>query len=156
LTGSTRSAGELLRAHSEVTTPSSDRRSEVNTPYSSMDGMDEEEAAVAGQNKLEAMLEEEGIEALLLRVPRDENGELTSVGAILHDEGSCRPCVFAHNERKACENSTRCLFCHFEHAPKRRLRFGKKKRMEMKRLAEQEFEQESARTVAWSGGKMPR
>merc|ERR1719450_888319 len=103
--------------------------------------MDEEDAAVAGQDKLEAMLEEEGIEALLLRVPTDENGELTSVGAILHDEGACRPCVFAHNERKACENGTHCTFCHIPHAAKKRMRFCKKKRMEMKRLAEDQGQQ---------------
>jgi len=91
---------------------------------------------------IELLLQEEGMESLLQRVPRDEEGELTSVGSILHARGTCKPCVFAHSERKACKSGASCTFCHFEHAPKRRLRVCKKKREELKRFTEEQRQQE--------------
>lgn len=80
--------------------------------------------------------EEEDEETLLARVPRDDKGELLSIGSIHHDEGTCKPCVFAFHETKRCENGVRCPFCHFMHPPKKRVRLCKKKRMELKRLQE--------------------
>lgn len=86
------------------------------------------------EDGIEALLKQESLESLLQRVPLDSQGIPTSIGSILHNEGTCKACVFAHNDRKACQNGVQCKFCHFNHPPKRRLRFGKKKRMEMKRL----------------------
>lgn len=43
-------------------------------------------------------------------------------------------CVFFHNPAKGCKNGLRCLFCHFPHAPKKRVRLSKKKRAEAKML----------------------
>lgn len=96
------------------------------------DGSDE---AVDG---IDALIKSEGLESLLQRVPQDESGNATSIGSILHEQGTCKPCVFAHSERKECQNGVQCVFCHFSHPPKRRLRFCKKRRMEMRRLADQE------------------
>lgn len=70
-------------------------------------------------------------EELLRLVPRNESGNAMSLGSIAHEEGTCKPCVFAHNESKPCANGIRCPFCHFPHPPKKRLRLCKKKRMEM-------------------------
>uniref|UniRef100_A0A0G4FHG2 C3H1-type domain-containing protein n=1 Tax=Chromera velia CCMP2878 TaxID=1169474 RepID=A0A0G4FHG2_9ALVE len=88
-------------------------------------------------------------------VPRDQEGNLTSWGSRAHThmrcpcsgegekegdeeelerEPTCRPCVFAHT--RGCRNGTRCLFCHFKHAPRKRVRVSKKKRAEA-RLAKQ-------------------
>lgn len=103
----------------------------------SQDDGSEAAAAEASPDGIEALIKSEGMEALLLRVPVDEAGNATSVGSILHEEGTCKPCVFAHSERKECQNGIQCVFCHFAHAPKRRLRFCKKRRMELKRLADQ-------------------
>jgi hypothetical protein len=84
-------------------------------------------------NSIEALLEREGIENLLLRVPRSSDGTLLTIGSIPHEDGACKPCVFANSERKICQNGVHCTFCHFLHPPKRRLRFCKKKRMEIRR-----------------------
>lgn len=82
-------------------------------------------------------------EELLRRVPSDENGNPMSIGSIAHEAGTCKPCVFAYNTKKACANGTRCSFCHFVHPPKMRVRLCKKKRMDIKRA--QEAEQEEPR-----------
>lgn len=73
-------------------------------------------------------LEEEGEEdeLLLARCPRDGQGRLLSMGSLTHEEGTCKPCVFAFNDLKPCENGWRCAFCHHEHPPKKRLRLCKK------------------------------
>lgn len=116
-----------------------DEASEVSQ-YSCTDAA----AAVALRNAddFEQLLSKESIEAMLPKVPRDDEGNLTSIGSFPHAEGACRPCVFANHERKACKNGIRCVFCHLPHAPKKRLRFCKKKRMEMKRQTEEEEEEQ--------------
>jgi len=75
---------------------------------------------------------------LLRLVPRDANGALLSIGSVGHEEGTCKPCVFAFNENKPCGNGLRCSFCHYQHPPKKRVRLCKKKRMELKRQQEEE------------------
>jgi hypothetical protein len=74
-------------------------------------------------------LKGESMETLLQRVPKNEKGEVMSVGSIAHEDGTCKPCVFAHSERKTCESGVQCLFCHFEHVQKKRQRLSKKNRM---------------------------
>jgi len=105
---------------------------------SSDDGEEEEESAASSEDAIEALLEREGMQALLKRVPRDETGTLLTVGSIPHATGACKPCVFAHSERKTCQNGRECLFCHLPHAPKKRMRFCKKKRQDIKRLAHEQ------------------
>jgi len=101
----------------------------------------EDELAACSENSIEALLEREGLDALKKRVPHDEHGNLSSVGSIPHATGACRPCVFANSERKACQNGLECLFCHLPHTPKKRMRFCKKKRMEIKRTGSAGYEQ---------------
>lgn len=55
-------------------------------------------------------------------VPRDMRGLLTSIGSVQHAQGTCKPCLFAHHASKACANGVACVFCHFEHPPKRRVK----------------------------------
>jgi len=77
-------------------------------------------------------------EELLRIVPRDEAGNPLSLGSVGHEEGTCKPCVFAYNENKRCGNGLRCAFCHYQHPPKKRVRLCKKKRMELRRQQEEE------------------
>jgi hypothetical protein len=101
--------------------------------HAECDEQEEEDSAASGENGIEALLEREGMEALKKQVPKDENGNVCSVGSIPHASGACKPCVFANSERKVCQNGLECLFCHLPHAPKKRMRFCKKKRLEIKR-----------------------
>eukprot|EP01068_Selenidium_serpulae_P008792 Selendium_serpulae@DN5077_c0_g1_i1.p1 len=48
------------------------------------------------------------------------NCALPSIGSVLHDEGICKPCVFANKNNKNCRNGAVCLFCHYDHKEKRR------------------------------------
>lgn len=64
-------------------------------------------------------------------IPLDEEGSITSLGSILHFEGTCKPCAFLKKDR--CHKKDLCLYCHFGHevdVPKpARFRKSKKKRM---------------------------
>eukprot|EP00746_Dinoflagellata_sp_MGD_P164821 gnl/MRDRNA2_/MRDRNA2_93708_c0_seq1.p1 gnl/MRDRNA2_/MRDRNA2_93708_c0~~gnl/MRDRNA2_/MRDRNA2_93708_c0_seq1.p1 ORF type:complete len:235 (+),score=56.50 gnl/MRDRNA2_/MRDRNA2_93708_c0_seq1:79-783(+) len=97
------------------------------------DEEEEGDLAASGEHGIEALLEREGMEALKKQVPMDVHGNPCSVGSIPHAAGACKPCVFANSERKVCQNGLECLFCHLPHAPKKRMRFCKKKRLEIKR-----------------------
>lgn len=99
--------------------------------YSSTEGGAEDTAPYT--SSIEALLEKESLEDLMQRIPRSSDGTLMTIGSIPHEDGACKPCVFAHSDRKICQNGVQCLFCHFPHAPKRRLRFCKKKRLEIRR-----------------------
>lgn len=41
--------------------------------------------------------------------------DIPSVGSFLHNEGYCKPCVFANKKTKTCENGSMCYFCHYVH-----------------------------------------
>jgi hypothetical protein len=77
-------------------------------------------------------------EDILTEVPKDAQGNYLSIGSLGHEEGTCKPCVFAYNEAKPCENGFRCSFCHYVHPPKKRVRLCKKKRMELRRLQDRD------------------
>jgi hypothetical protein len=73
--------------------------------------------------------DDEAIQALLEKVPVDQNGKEMSIGSIGHDEGRCRtPCAFAQRE-KGCFRGSRCNFCHYHHAERSRSRPCKGQRM---------------------------
>lgn len=46
-------------------------------------------------------------------IPFNDEGDITSLGSILHAEGACKPCVFLKKDR--CHKKDLCLYCHFEH-----------------------------------------
>lgn len=62
-------------------------------------------------------LTEEKLQALRTQVPRDENGEPTSIGSVGHEQGACKPCLFAH-AAVGCLNGVACDFCHIPHKRK--------------------------------------
>jgi len=77
---------------------------------------------------------QEPLESILARVPRDQDGQPLSLGSVRHALGDCRPCAYFANRHRPCENGVRCSFCHFQHAPKRRLRLCRRKRLEMREI----------------------
>merc|ERR1712118_424883 len=46
-------------------------------------------------------------------IPVDDEGNSTSLGSILHAEGTCKPCAFLKKDR--CRRKDLCLYCHIEH-----------------------------------------
>lgn len=84
--------------------------------------------------------EEEPLEAVLARVPRDEDDRPTSLGSERHWLGDCRPCAYAATTQRprsaVCVNGVRCPFCHFPHAAKRRTRLCRRKRIEMRAVVQ--------------------
>lgn len=46
-------------------------------------------------------------------IPKDEYGNLLSIGSIYHASGLCQPCAF--NKNSTCFNKSQCLFCHYDH-----------------------------------------
>jgi hypothetical protein len=68
-----------------------------------------------------SVLESLSAHGLLQQIPRNEQGEFTSVGSIGHisaeqpggDNSPCKPCVFWFKNR--CSKGVRCRHCHFRH-----------------------------------------
>eukprot|EP01054_Gregarina_sp_Poly1_P000703 Gregarina_sp_Poly_1__702@NODE_1168_length_4874_cov_154_360100_g625_i2_p2_GENE_NODE_1168_length_4874_cov_154_360100_g625_i2NODE_1168_length_4874_cov_154_360100_g625_i2_p2_ORF_typecomplete_len400_score40_88_NODE_1168_length_4874_cov_154_360100_g625_i2281227 len=55
-------------------------------------------------------------------LPLTAEGEVLSVGSLLHYSGGCRNCIF-NSGRQGCHNGLNCVFCHHSHPrPKRRSR----------------------------------
>lgn len=84
----------------------------------------DEEAAGSGADaddglqfvrQLAASLEGKGEEAFLARVPKDDEGNPTSIGSVLHQFGKCTPCT-----EECCKDGIHCLCCHFDHKRKGR------------------------------------
>jgi hypothetical protein len=71
-------------------------------------------------------------------IPLDEEGNATSLGSILHLEGSCKPCAFLNKQR--CHKKDLCIYCHYVHddvvaAPSTSKRKSKRKRKALQRRA---------------------
>jgi len=75
-------------------------------------------------------------QGLLKRIPRNDSGELASVGSINHFDGMCSPCLFWF--RKVCKNGLICSYCHFKHdgQKKKRIRPSKKTRAQRRGRSE--------------------
>lgn len=71
-------------------------------------------------------------QGILQNIPRNDEGQLSSVGSIAHQDGKCSPCLFWF--RKTCSKSIVCNYCHFKHKGQRnkRIRPSRKTRMQMK------------------------
>lgn len=80
------------------------------------------------EHQKNALSEEELTEDVLKLIPKSAEGEMLSYGSIKHESGTCKPCVFFRHPRKGCHNGVRCLFCHFPHEPKKRVRVSRKRR----------------------------
>lgn len=68
-------------------------------------------------------LESEGI---LEQIPRNDQGEIASVGSLQHHRGSCTPCIFWF--RGICTKSLKCGYCHFRHPGQKAKRHKPNKR----------------------------
>lgn len=79
----------------------------------------------------------ENRDRLLSLIPRDpQTGTVLSAGSIVHELGTCRPCVFAGNAERPCVYGMECLFCHFHHDIRKRSRLNRKQREEARKMRE--------------------
>lgn len=71
-------------------------------------------------------------QGLLVQIPRNDEGEISSIGSTNHDIGGCAPCLFWF--KKNCAKGLMCDYCHFSHAGQKNLRIrpSKKTRMRMR------------------------
>eukprot|EP00928_Gymnodinium_smaydae_P086184 TRINITY_DN7006_c0_g1_i2.p1 TRINITY_DN7006_c0_g1~~TRINITY_DN7006_c0_g1_i2.p1 ORF type:complete len:238 (+),score=20.95 TRINITY_DN7006_c0_g1_i2:257-970(+) len=58
---------------------------------------------------------------VLSMIPVGEDGELTSVGSVLHQSGSCMPCLFF--VKSTCRKKFHCRYCHIPHSNGKSKRF---------------------------------
>mmetsp|Transcript_92098 Transcript_92098/g.298152 ORF Transcript_92098/g.298152 Transcript_92098/m.298152 type:complete len:376 (-) Transcript_92098:101-1228(-) len=96
-------------------------------------------------------LKELADQGILQQVPRNESGELSSVGSISHAVGKCSPCLFWY--KKSCVKGLHCSYCHIRHPGQKnkRIRPSKKTRMQRRGLA---GEQASTEVVS-QGAALP-
>mmetsp|Transcript_65658 Transcript_65658/g.129390 ORF Transcript_65658/g.129390 Transcript_65658/m.129390 type:complete len:205 (-) Transcript_65658:126-740(-) len=82
-----------------------------------------------------ASLEAVDTEIMLDMIPKDEDGQLTSVGALIHENGKCSPCLFKLKNR--CNKFWRCAYCHLPHKLKKnkKLRPGRAARLQLREKA---------------------
>lgn len=71
-------------------------------------------------------LEQSGV---LAQIPRNDEGELSSIGSFTHPEG-CAPCLFWF--KGMCTKSIQCKYCHFRHSGQKNKRIRPSKRTRRK------------------------
>lgn len=76
-----------------------------------------------------------------VEVPLVVSGELSSRGSMLHEEGSCKPCLLFYS-RDGCGLGVLCDYCHIKHGRKTH-RPSKGKRDRFKRFLDSRTEQSS-------------
>lgn len=71
-------------------------------------------------------------QGILQQIPKNDQGELSSIGSIRHLDGECSPCLFWF--RKSCAKGIHCSYCHFRHKGQRnkRIRPSRKTRLQMR------------------------
>lgn len=74
----------------------------------------------------------------LAKVPKNKDGQFTSIGSIEHDTGTCKQCLFWY--RGSCAKGVMCTYCHIAHKGEKakRIRPGKKAREHLR--SKQELE----------------
>lgn len=75
----------------------------------------------------------EELEALRQAVPKDANGQPTSIGSMKHEDDTCKPCLFFITE-VGCGKGVECNFCHFTHNRRARTKPCKGKRDRYKKI----------------------
>eukprot|EP00746_Dinoflagellata_sp_MGD_P162571 gnl/MRDRNA2_/MRDRNA2_90189_c0_seq1.p1 gnl/MRDRNA2_/MRDRNA2_90189_c0~~gnl/MRDRNA2_/MRDRNA2_90189_c0_seq1.p1 ORF type:complete len:471 (+),score=83.51 gnl/MRDRNA2_/MRDRNA2_90189_c0_seq1:79-1491(+) len=65
-------------------------------------------------------------------IPVDDQGNVTSLGSILHHTDDCKPCIFL--KRDACHKRDLCFYCHLPHDEQAPKTASKKKRRSRKQL----------------------
>eukprot|EP00931_Biecheleriopsis_adriatica_P039899 TRINITY_DN2281_c0_g1_i1.p1 TRINITY_DN2281_c0_g1~~TRINITY_DN2281_c0_g1_i1.p1 ORF type:complete len:407 (+),score=112.92 TRINITY_DN2281_c0_g1_i1:98-1222(+) len=59
-------------------------------------------------------LQELDNKGVLAKIPRDDQGKLSSVGSLKHSAGGCSPCVY-FSSRGSCNMGIKCGYCHLQH-----------------------------------------
>jgi len=119
-----RDRDSILSGSSSVTSSSFKIESDIETLSSQDDQVPETPHFTAQE-----------LELIKETVPRDEDGNLTSKGSMLHEEGTCTPCLFVHRN-VGCHNGMLCTFCHFPHKRRGKARPCKDKRDRFQRRVE--------------------
>lgn len=65
-------------------------------------------------------------QGLSAQVPRNEQGNLSSMGSTSHDIGVCSPCLFWFKNK--CAKGLLCNYCHFSHEGQRNMRIRPSKK----------------------------
>merc|ERR1712187_321077 len=70
---------------------------------------------------------------MLAQIPRNDEGQLTSVGSIDHEAGTCMPCAFWF--KGICRKTIDCQYCHMVHVGQKgkRMRPSKQARVRYRR-----------------------
>lgn len=102
----------------------------------SVTGTPDEKAQIIHKFQQETGMSESLLEALfdnrvLLNIPRNEDGDLLTIGSMSHPE-KCKACVFWY--KGSCNKGIVCEFCHFLHdgQKKKRIRLSKRTRVARK------------------------
>eukprot|EP01066_Platyproteum_vivax_P015295 Platyproteum_vivax@DN6777_c0_g1_i1.p1 len=72
-------------------------------------------------------------------IPLDANGKWASLGSLLHEAGTCKPCLFYSAVHNRCVNGWHCQFCHLTHPPRPKKNRPYKKARQERRMRERAF-----------------
>jgi len=162
-TPQSRSAEDIIRMRQELIQrrlqpTSQDNSRELTTNESdSHESGESELITLAQQASLPVeTLEELQRDGILEKVPRNSNGELTSVGSLKHEDKTCQPCLFWL--QLGCKKGVLCTYCHLEKhlddKPKS-IRASKRARDRLKKMRDQEAkhrEMQSDQAVSSTSG----
>lgn len=140
-------AGQQLVEHQPLSAPNRDLQHLMPAAETLLDGSEhgcghlqelhlETGTAIA----LLQQLEEQGV---LHQIPRNDQGQLASLGSIRHASGKCSPCIFWFNS--SCMKGLSCTYCHFKHKGQKfkRIRPSKKTRQSRRDCEGEEGEEDA-------------
>eukprot|EP00746_Dinoflagellata_sp_MGD_P065614 gnl/MRDRNA2_/MRDRNA2_27320_c0_seq1.p1 gnl/MRDRNA2_/MRDRNA2_27320_c0~~gnl/MRDRNA2_/MRDRNA2_27320_c0_seq1.p1 ORF type:complete len:386 (-),score=78.25 gnl/MRDRNA2_/MRDRNA2_27320_c0_seq1:601-1662(-) len=111
-------------------------------PGHALDALQKLKEMVEDQHlKREDLMTDEITGQLYPYIPFDDEGNLTSLGSILHAHGACQPCIFMKRDR--CHKKDLCLYCHHPHEKHemntgiKRNRKAKSRRMKLRQECQQ-------------------
>lgn len=139
----TQDSDEDQQKHQEYSDLCASTYSSYSTPVEILDMLEKLTQMVGIERyKREDLVSHELTPVLYPYIPLEE-GNITSLGSILHLEGNCKPCAFLKKDR--CHKKDLCLYCHFAHnitAPKSSC-FRKSKKKRMRQARQRPWGQES-------------
>jgi len=66
------------------------------------------------------------VQGVLTKIPRNDEGNLSSLGSLQHFQGNCLPCIFWFKNQ--CRKGLTCKHCHFRHPGQKAKRHKPNKR----------------------------
>lgn len=107
--------------HDDSATPKKKAKTaNKNKGEKTQEAKEREELIISNAEK-HASIDEDKLKEML---PKDAEGNPTSIGAILHASEKCQPCSFFHYSLKGCQNGIHCKYCHADHPKSKK---GKKR-----------------------------